>query len=317
MPTRIPSKQASRPKRTAKSAASGQPRARAAQARKDRPLLVVDGDSFAHRAYHALPKSILRKGGGGAGAIVGFANFLLRLYESERPRAVLVGWDTLEAPTFRHRAFPDYQSGREFDDDLIQQLALLPEFVAACGFAIAKAPGYEADDFLAAAVAREERRGGTAVVATGDRDAFQLASESTTIVQPIRAGEMARIGPAQVRERYGVDPQQVPDFIALRGDPSDKLPGARGVGPKGAAMLLRKHGTLEDALAAGRFPQQAEDLRLYRRLATMDASAPLPPLRDQTPTWDRAAALARQWDLNRLAERLDGLAGANVKAASR
>jgi DNA polymerase-1 len=259
----------------------------------------------------------LRKGGGGAGAIVGFANFLLRLFETEQPRAVLVGWDTLEAPTFRHRAFPDYQSGREFDDDLIEQLALLPEFVAACGFATAKAPGYEADDFLAAAVAREERRGGTTVVATGDRDAFQLASESTTIVQPIRAGEMTRIGPAQVRERYGVDPQQVPDFIALRGDPSDKLPGARGVGPKGAAMLLRKHGTLEDALAAGCFPQQAEDLRLYRRLATMDASAPLPPLRNQTPSWDRAAALARQWDLNRLAERLDGLTGANTKAGLR
>jgi len=308
------SKAASPPARAAKSSASEQARARTVSAGKDRPLLVVDGDSFAHRAYHALPKSILRKGGGGAGAIVGFANFLVRLYEAEQPRAVLVGWDTLDAPTFRHRAFADYQSGREFDDDLIEQLALLPEFVEACGFANAKAPGYEADDFLAAAVAREERRGGTAVVATGDRDAFQLASESTTILQPLRAGEMARIGPAQVRERYGVDPQQVPDFIALRGDPSDKLPGARGVGPKGAAMLLRKYRTLEEALAAGRFPQQAEDLRLYRRLATMDASAPFPALRNQTPSWGRAAALARQWDLNRLAERLDGLAGASVKA---
>ena len=307
-------KAASPPARAAKFSASKQARARPASVGKDRPLLVVDGDSFAHRAYHALPKSILRKGGGGAGAIVGFANFLVRLYEAEQPRAVLVGWDTLDAPTFRHRAFADYQSGREFDNDLIEQLALLPEFVEACGFANAKAPGYEADDFLAAAVAREERRGGTAVVATGDRDAFQLASKSTTILQPIRAGEMARIGPAQVRERYGVDPQQVPDFIALRGDPSDKLPGARGVGPKGAAMLLRKYRTLEEALAAGRFPQQAEDLRLYRRLATMDASAPLPALRNQTPSWGRAAALARQWDLNRLAERLDGLAGASVKA---
>jgi DNA polymerase-1 len=271
-------------------------------------LLIVDGDSFAHRAYHALPKSILRAGGGGAGAIVGFTNFLLRLYENERPRAVLVGWDTLDAPTYRHEAFEAYQSGREFDDDLVEQLDLLPELVAACGFANAKAPGYEADDFLAAAVAREERRGGTAIVASGDRDAFQLASNSTTIVHPLRAGEMARIGPGEVRERYGVDPQQVPDFIALRGDPSDKLPGAKGVGAKGAAMLLRKYGTLEAALVAGRFPAQADDLRLYRRLATMDASAPIPPLRNQTPTWSRAAALARKWDLNRLAERLDGLA---------
>src|SRR5262249_42930756 len=101
---------------------------------------------------------------------------------------------------------------------------------------------------------------------------------------------------------------QVPDFIALRGDPSDKIPGARGVGPKGAAALLRKYGSLEAALRDGRFPMQAEELRLYRSIATMDKSAPLPPLRDQTPTWDKAAALARQRELNRLAERVDALA---------
>jgi DNA polymerase I len=273
-----------------------------------RPLLVVDGDSFAHRAYHGLPKTILRAGGKGGGAIVGFANFLLRLYETEQPRAVLVGWDTLDAPTYRHRAFPDYQSGRHFDAALLDQLDVLPLFVTACGFACAKAPGYEADDFLAAAVAQEEGRGGTVLVASGDRDTFQLASELTTILHPVRAGEMARIGPADVRERYGVDPKQVPDFIALRGDPSDKLPGAKGVGPKGAAGLLRKYGTLEDMLAAGRFPTQAEELRLYRRIATMDASAPLPAIADQAPTWAQASALARDWELNRLADRLAELA---------
>ncbi len=269
------------------------------------PLLVVDGDSFAHRAYHALPKSIRRRGGGAGNAILGFANLLLRLHDDAQPRAVLVGWDTLDAPTFRHRALPAYQSGREFDAELIDQLALLPQFVAACGFAWAKAAGYEADDFLAAAVGGEEKRGGMALVASGDRDAFQLASPATTILQPLRAGEMARIGPAEVRERYGVDPAQVPDFIALRGDPSDKIPGARGVGPKGAAALLNKYGSLEGALAAGLHAEQAEALRLYRRIATMDARAPLPPLPDQTPDWATAAALARDWELNRLAERLE------------
>jgi DNA polymerase I len=274
----------------------------------NRPLLVIDGDSFAHRAYHALPKSIRRRGNRGGGAVVGFANFLLRLYEGERPRAVLVGWDTLDEPTYRHEAFEAYQGGRDFDDELVDQLDVLPQFVAACGFAVAKSPGYEADDFLAAAVAEEQRRGGTAIVATGDRDAFQLASDATTILQPVRAGEMARIGPAEVRERYGVEPKQVPDFIALRGDPSDKLPGARGVGPKTAAGLLRKYGTLEDVLASGRFAAQADDLRLYRRIATMDGSAPLPSLPDQTPTWAKASALAREWELNRLADRLDALA---------
>jgi DNA polymerase I len=275
-----------------------------------RPLLVIDGDSFAHRAFHGLPKTIRRRGDKGGGAIVGFANFLLRLYLGEEPRAVIVGWDTLDAPTYRHEAFSDYQSGRQFDPELVDQLEVLPQLVAACGFANAKAPGYEADDFLAAAVAAEEARGGTAVVASGDRDTFQLASERTIILQPVRAGEMARIGPAEVRERYGVEPRQVPDFIALRGDPSDKLPGARGIGPKGAASLLRKYGSLEEALAKGRFPAQAEALRTYRRIATMDASAPLPALGDQTPTWAKAAALAQEWELTRLADRLAELARA-------
>lgn len=282
----------------------------AGKQREIRPLLVVDGDSFAHRSYHALPKTIRRAGaGGGGGAIVGFANFLLRLFESEQPRAVLVGWDTLNAPTYRQRLFPAYQGGRQFDEELVDQLEALPQFVAACGFANAKAPGYEADDFLAAAATREERTGGTVVVASGDRDAFQLASGTTTILHPIKAGEMARIGPAEVRERYGVDPKQVPDFIALRGDPSDKLPGAKGVGPKGAAALLGTYGTLEQALDAGRFSTQADALRLYKRIATMDASAPIPELPDHTPMWPRAAALAKEWGLNRLAARLDEIPG--------
>jgi DNA polymerase I len=274
-----------------------------------RPLLVIDGDSFAHRAYHAVPKSVRRRGNKGGGAIVGFANFLLRLYAQEQPRAVLVGWDTLDAPTYRHQALATYQAGRAFDPELLDQLEVLPQFVSACGFARAKAPGYEADDFLAAAVAQEERRGGTAVVATGDRDAFQLASAATAILQPVRAGEMARIGPAEVRERYGVDPKQVPDFIALRGDPSDRIPGVAGVGAKGAASLLRRYGSLEAALTEGRFAAEAEKLRLYRSIATMDASAPLSPLDDQTPTWAAAAALARDWELNQLADRLAAMSG--------
>jgi DNA polymerase I len=269
---------------------------------------VIDGDSFAHRAYHALPKTIRRRGNKGAGAIVGFANFLLRFHEDQHPRAVLVGWDTLEASTYRHEAYADYQAGRDFDAELVDQLNVLPQFVGACGFASAKAPGYEADDFLAAAVAREERRGGTVIVASGDRDSYQLASAKTTILQPLGGGQVARIGPEEVLARYGVDPRQVPDFIALRGDPSDKLPGARGVGSKGAAALLRKYGSLEAALADGHFPTQAKELRLYRAIATMDKSAPLPPLRNQTPSWDKGAALARLWGLGRLAERLNALA---------
>jgi DNA polymerase-1 len=232
---------------------------------------------------------------------------MLRFYRDEQPRAVFVAWDTLDVPTYRHEQFPAYQSGREFDDALLEQLDVLPDFVAACGFQNAKAPGFEADDFLATAAAAEEKRGGTVLVASGDRDTFQLASDRTTILYPVRAGEMARIGPAEVRARYGVDPNQVPDFIALRGDPSDKVPGAPGVGAAGAATLLRRYGSLEAALESGRFKAIAERLRLFRSLAIMNRKAPLPSLRNQKPTWHKAAALAREWELNQLGHRLEEL----------
>jgi DNA polymerase-1 len=269
------------------------------------PLLAVDGDSFAHRAYHALPKQIRRAEGRPANMIVGFTNMLVGLWEAERPRAVLVAFDSLETPTYRHKELPAYQSGRVFDDDLLEQLNLLPELVGAFGFASAKAPGYEADDFLGAIVKKEEKARRRVLVATSDRDLFQLASERTTILQPTRGvSEIARVGPDEVRERYGVEPRQVPDFIALRGDPSDRIPGAKGVGAKTAAALLAQYGSLEAALDAGRFPAQAEELRLYRRIATLDASAPLPPLEDHTPAWAEASALAERWGLNQLSQRL-------------
>ena len=267
-----------------------------------RPLLVVDGVSLAHRAYHGLPKTIRRAGGRPGNALVGFANFLLRLWDAEQPRAVLVGWDTLEVPTYRNEALPEYQSGRVFEDGITEQLALLPPFVESFGFAIGKAAGFEADDFLAAAAVHSE---GPVLVATSDRDAFQLVSDRVTVLQPVKGvSELARIGPAEVRERYGVSPEQVPDFIALRGDASDRIPGAKGVGPKTASLILAEFGSLEAALAAGRFAPIADELRLYRRIATMDAAAPIPALDDQEPTWARAAEAARALGLNALAGRL-------------
>jgi DNA polymerase-1 len=125
------------------------------------------------------------------------------------------------------------------------------------------------------------------------------------VLQPVRGvSELARIGPAEVRARYEVDPAQVTDFIALRGDASDRIPGAPGVGPKSAANLLSRYGTLEAALADGRFEPIADDLRLYRRVATMDPKAPLPRLRATPPDWQRAEAAARALGLNGLAKRI-------------
>lgn len=275
-----------------------------------RPLLVIDGDSFAHRAYHGLPKTVRWAGNKGGGAIVGFANYLIKLITEEKPRAVVVGWDTLEVPNWRALELPGYQGGRVFEDEIVEQLSVLPEFVSAFGCVVGKGAGFEADDFLATAVAREEKRGGTVLVATGDRDAFQLASDKTTILQPVKAGEIARIDPQGVRERYDVEPAQVPDFIALRGDPSDKIPGAKGVGEKTAASLLKRYPDLDAMLANNRFPGQEEKLRLYKRIATMVTNAPLGEVPDAEPSWGKAAELAAAWELKGLSERLAALAKA-------
>jgi DNA polymerase-1 len=274
----------------------------------DRPLLIIDGDSFAHRAYHSVPRTVRRAGGKAGNAIVGFANLMLRLLEAEQPRAVVVGWDTLSEPNWRAKEFAPYQGGREFEDDIVEQLDVLPQLVTAFGFVYGKHPGYEADDFLATAATMEEKRGGTALVASGDRDAFQLATDRTTILHPIKGGELLRIGPKEVRERYGVNPSQVPDFIALRGDPSDKLPGAKGVGEKTAASLLQRYPDLEAMLADGQFPKQVEDLKLYKRIATMVRDVPLKPIADATPDYAGAAELTGKWELNALTKRLQQLA---------
>jgi DNA polymerase I len=247
-----------------------------------RPLLAVDGDNLAHRAWHALPKSI--KGGDGqpGNVIVGFMNMLLRVWESEQPRAVFVALDSVGKPTYRNELLPQYQAGRDFPKELTDQLDRLPELVEALGFAWAKGAGYEADDFLAAAVAAEEARGGTALVLTNDRDLFQLASPKTTVV---------------------------PDFVALRGDPSDRIPGAPGVGPGRAAAVLKKYGSLDAALQEGGFPTIADDLRTYLRMTRLQYEAPVPDLPDAQPTWERAAELVERWGHNALGKRLRDRAG--------
>ena len=190
---------------------------------------------------------------------------------------------------------------------MTSQLDRLPELVGALGFPWAKADGYEADDFLGAVVAAEEGRGGEALVFTNDRDLFQLASPRTTILRP-KPGqrELQRVGPAEVKEIYGVPPELVPDFVALRGDPSDRIPGAKGIGPGRAAGILAKHGSLEACLAAGGFPDQADALRDYLHMTTLQADAPIPELPDVVPDWVAGADLTERW----------GLAGAGASASS-
>ena len=270
-----------------------------------KPLLAVDGDNLAHRAFHALPKTIKGADGQPGNVIVGFLNMLIAVWEAEKPRTVLVALDTVGAPTYRNELLPQYQSGREFPKELTDQLDRLPALAEALGFAWAKEAGYEADDFLAAAVAAEEERGGTALVLTNDRDLFQLASAKTTVLRPRRGvSEIDRVGPEQVREIYGVEPDQVPDFVALRGDPSDRIPGARGVGPGRAAAVLKAHGSLDAALQDGGFPSIADDLRMYLRIVRLQYEAPLPDLPDAQPTWEHAAEVLESWGHGAMAKRL-------------
>jgi DNA polymerase-1 len=271
------------------------------------PLLAVDGDNLAHRAWHALPKSIKGGDGNPGNVIVGFLNMLISVWEAEKPRTVFVAFDTVGEPTYRNELLPQYQAGREFPFGLTNQLDRLPELVEALGFAQAKGVGYEADDFLAAAVAAEEKSRGKTLVLTTDRDLFQLASPKTTILRPTRGvSELARVGPGEVREIYGIEPSQVPDFVALRGDPSDKIPGAPGVGPGRAAAILKAHGSLDAALEGGGFPTIADDLRKYLRMTRLQYDAPIPPLPDAQPTWERGAELVESWGHGALAERLRG-----------
>ena len=275
------------------------------------PLLVVDGDNFTHRAYHSIPKSIRGAAGQPVNAIIGWTNMILGVWQAERPRAVYVGWDTLGVETYRHRLWPAYQGGRHFDPEIVQQLEVLPGLAAAFGFGVGKAPGYEADDFMAAAALREEEAGGYALVLTSDRDAYQVVSDHITVLAPRKGvSDLIRVDPKEVWARFGVRPDQVADFKALAGDASDKIPGAKGIGPQTAAALLAKHGDLEsllEATPAGPLRAQAEQLLLFRELVRMqdDVEVALPPT--GPPDFAAGAAELRRLGAERAAERVEQL----------
>ena len=278
------------------------------------PLLVIDGDSLGHRAYHAMP-AVEGAGGRPVGLLLGFANFLLATWRATQPRAVLVCLDT-RVPSYRHDLLPAYQGQREpFAADLCEQLDRIPEMTEAFGFAAAKVAPYEADDLLATAVTQEEARGGGALVVSSDRDTYQLVSDVTATLHPRPRGQLERVDRSGVRERYGVEPEQVTDLIALRGDPSDNIPGARGIGPKTAAELLRRYGDLDGVIAhaAELTPRQrlavegsASDLRRYLRVATMcrDAAITIPV--DASLEVESAADWCREAGMLGLARRLVG-----------
>ena len=275
----------------------------------DRPLLVVDGDNLAHRAYHSTPKTVLGADGSPINAIVGFTSMLMNIWQAERPRGIFVAWDTLDTPTYRHKLWPPYQGGREFEHSIVQQLGMLPTICESLGLAWGQAPGYEADDLMAAAALEEVRNGGTALLLTTDRDAYQLVNERITVLAPTKGvRDLIRIGPAQVVERMGVLPEQVPDFKALSGDSSDKIPGAKGIGPKNAASLILKYGTLENVLANWPNAAEADQVRRFKEVVLMHPEVPVTLPHTGPPNWTQGAEALRILGANTLADRVAALA---------
>ena len=215
------------------------------------PLLAVDAPSMLFRAFYALPDSIKGADGRPVNALLGTANLVLREVEQHRPRAVVLCFGP-DAATYRVEAYPAYHADRpEVPSDLAPQFEASRDFFEAFGWYVATHDSLEADDLLGTYARLEADAGGRALILTGDRDMFQCATQSVRVLY-VRTGSRGaeEVGPKQVRERYGIPPALVPDFIALRGDPSDGIPGAKGVGEKTAAELLRRHGSLEGILDA-------------------------------------------------------------------
>jgi DNA polymerase-1 len=280
-----------------------------------KPLLAVDAPSMLFRAFYALPDSIVGPDGRPVNALLGTANLVLREVELREPRAVVLCFGP-DAASYRTELYPAYHAEREaaMPEGLAPQFAAAHDFFAAFGWTVATSDDLEADDLLGTYARREAEAGGRALLLTGDRDMYQCAGERVTVLY-VKTGAKGseEVTPEEVERRYGVGPELVPDFIALRGDPSDGLPGARGVGPKTAAELLRRHGSLEAILdnairerrpaLRGALLDAAEDLRAFKDIATLrDARVEPPP--DRETDWAGAAKAAHGLGMNRLAERL-------------
>jgi len=233
-----------------KTAAAPRGQETGAQARAGNPgrLLLLDGHSLAYRAFFALPaENFSTTTGQPTNAVYGFTAMLINVLRDEQPTHLAVAFDRSE-PTFRHEQYVEYKANRrETPEDFRSQLSLIFEVLDALGIARLSAPGYEADDVIATLATRAENEGMDVLIVTGDRDVLQLVDDHVTALLTRRGiTEMSRFTPAAVEEKYGLTPQQYPDFAAIRGDPSDNLPGIPGVGEKTATKWIQQFGSLEE-----------------------------------------------------------------------
>ena len=249
-------------------------------------LLLIDGHSMAYRAFFALPAdNFTTAQGQHTNAIYGFATMLLSLLSSEKPTHVAVAFD-VSRKTFRSEIFPDYKANRsKTPDEFRSQMSYLHELVTAFGISTFEVEGFEADDIIATIAKQAEREGAEVLICTGDRDSFQLVNEKTTVLYPKRGvSDLARMTPEAVQEKYGMSPEQYPDFAALRGDPSDNLPSVPGVGEKTAAKWVVEYGSLHELISnidkiGGKVGQSlrdsVNDVIRNRELTQLVANVPL------------------------------------------
>jgi 5'-3' exonuclease len=267
-----------------------------------------------YRAFFALPKSIKGSAGTSVNALLGSANLMLREVEEHDPRAVVLCFGP-DAAEYRVELYEGYHAARPpVPDELAPQFAAAPGFFESFGWTSAISEDHEADDVMGSLAVAEEKAGGEALILTGDRDMFQCVTERVKVLYlktGVKGGE--RVDAAEVKRRYGVPPELVPDFIALRGDPSDGLPGAKGIGEKTAADLLQRHGSLEAAIAgavrerparvSGALREQADELRMFKDIATLRPLKVKRP-KDRRTDYARAAKAAADAGMGALARRL-------------
>ncbi len=297
-------------------------------------LLLIDGNSLAYRAFFALPESIATSTGIPTNAIFGLASMLVKILTEYGQRPTVVVWDG--GYTGRKELYPEYKAQRSTRPDLLkEQWPHLEPLIDAFGYRNLRVDGYEADDVIAsiAALAKHGGEDGEAIpvmILTGDRDAFQLVDDTTRIMAPGRGITDTKIYDAQgVVDRYGIPPELVPDFIGLKGDTSDNIPGVPGIGDKTAAELLQRFGSLENVLASideisgakrkENLTNHAEDARLSKQLATAKRDIPidldLSGLLNQQPDRSRLRDTFRLFELRDPLRRLEEALGSAEAAA--
>ena len=285
------------------------------------PLLLADVPWLLYRAFYSLPSSIVDGEGRPVNALLGTINAILSAVEATAPRAVVACFGAEQA-AYRVRLYPPYHAHSDpMAPALAAQWQLAPRLLDGLGWSASASEELEADDVMFSHAELERAGGGQALLLTADRDLFAAVNEQVAILELRGRAAPVEIGPAQVRERYGVDPELVRDFIALRGDPSDGLPGAPGVGAKTAATLLRRFGSLEAVLAAAEEPsaviagdlsprlaaalrENAEQLRVFQQVATLqriDVTAP----EDRATDFAGGARAVAALGMKRLAARLE------------